>query len=508
MQSRTPFLLSSGAWRRCLAPLFLALLMTPSTLPGHPRTQAAEQGLLSRRISMGVGKSTVIDLPGEASEVVVANPKIADAIVRTARQLYIVGVDAGQTTISAVGADGRQIASLEISIGRDVGELSQLLRLALPKANIVPRTVNGTIILTGAVASPAEARRAMDIAKGFTGGQSQGDGGKGGGQPASGNGDAGQGSAVVNALTIQGEDQVMVKVTIAEVSRKVLKQLGVSAQGTTSDTLLRGGWGSLVQANPYGINPAKSDSALNLLGPNNTQATLKAFERYGVARVLAEPSVTAVSGETAKLVVGGEIPVPSQTGNCLVFGNTNSLTPGSRTTSCIPGITFKQYGVTLNFLPTVMSEGRILLHLGTEVTEVDRQNSYTYADVTVPAFRTRKHETSVELPSGGSIASAGLLLEKSEQAITGLPGIMDIPILGALFRSRDYMRDETELLIMVTPFIVRPVSAQDVARPTDGFADASDPQAWLLGRVNRIYASRNNPQIQQQFKGRVGFIND
>jgi pilus assembly protein CpaC len=507
MQIRTPFFLSSSPWRRCVVISFLATIMASQTPYGQPQAKAAEQSLLSRRIAMGVGKSTVIDLPSEASEVVVANPKIADAIVRTARQLYIVGVDAGQTTISAVGADGRQIASLEISIGRDVGELSQLLRVALPKSNIVPRTVNGTIILTGTVASPVEARRAMDIAKGFTGGQTQGDGSKGG-PGASGGGDNGQGSSVVNALTIQGEDQVMVKVTVAEVSRKVLKQLGVSAQGTASDTLLRGGWGSLVQSNPYGINPAKSDSALTVLGPNNTQATLKAFERYGVARVLAEPSVTAVSGETAKLVVGGEIPVPSQTGNCMMFGTTSSLTPGSRNASCIPGITFKQYGVILNFLPTVMSEGRILLHIGTEVTEVDRQNSYTYADVTVPAFRTRKHETSVELPSGGSIASAGLLLEKSEQAITGLPGLTDIPILGALFRSRDYMRDETELLIMVTPFIVRPINAQEVSRPTDGFADASDPQAWLLGRVNRIYASRSNPQIQQQFKGRIGFIND
>ena len=449
---------------------------------------------------MGVGKSAVIDLPGDASEVVVANPKIADAIVRTARQLYIVGVDTGQTTISAVGLDGRQIASLEISIGRDIGELTQLLRVALPKANIAPRNVNGTIILTGTVLSPAEARRAVDIANGFANTQQQ--------PPASGGAPSqGSGGNVVNALTIQGEDQVMVKVTIAEVSRIVLKQLGVSSQGGGVDTLLRGGWGALTQANPYGVNRPKSDGALQVLGSNNTQLTLKAFERYGVARVLAEPSVTAVSGETAKLVVGGEIPVPSNFGACL-FGpastNPNAATGGG----CIPGITFKPYGVTLNFLPTVMSEGRILLHVNTEVTEVDRQNSESYADVTVPGFRTRKHETSVELPSGGSIASAGLLQEKSEQAITGLPGLMDMPILGSLFRSRDYIRNETELLIIVTPFIVRPVSAQEIARPTDGFADASDPQAWLLGRVNRIYASRSNPQIQQQFKGRIGFINE
>ena len=506
MLQKTPIRTSSGAWRRGVQALLLAMLVTSQTPCGPFAALGAEQAPFSRRISMGVGKSTVIDLPADASEVVVANPKIADAIVRTARQLYVVGVDAGQTTISAIGVDGRQIAGLEISIGRDVGELSQLLRLALPKSSIAPRTVNGTIILTGSVASPAEARRAMDIAKGFTGGQTQGDGGKSGGAAGAPGGNGEQGGAVVNALTIQGEDQVMVKVTVAEVARKVLKQLGVSSQSSGNDTLLRGGWGTLTQSNPYGINAAKSDGALTVLGPNNTQATLKAFERYGVAKVLAEPSVTAVSGETAKLVVGGEIPVPSSTGQCLFFGG--SATGADRNTYCTPGITFKPYGVTLNFLPTVMSEGRILLHLGTEVTEVDRQNSFTYANVTVPAFRTRKHETSVELPSGGSIASAGLLLEKSEQALTGLPGLTNIPILGALFRSRDYIRDETELLIMVTPYIVRPVSAQEVARPTDGFADASDPQAWLLGRVNRIYASRSNPQIQQQFKGRVGFIND
>lgn len=489
----------SRLWRPILTIVMAAMVVAISEIRQPGAAIAGEQGVLSRRISMGVGKSVVIDLPGDASEVVVANPKIADAIVRTARQLYVVGVDAGQTTISAVGVDGRQIASLEISIGRDVGELSQLLRVALPRSNISPRTVNGTIILTGTVLSPAEARRAMDIANGFASTQQQT--APGGAPPSGGGGN------VVNALTIQGEDQVMVKVTVAEVSRLVLKQLGVSSQAVGSDTLLRGGWGSLAQANPYGINPAKSASKLELLGPNNTQMTLKAFERYGVARVLSEPSVTAVSGESAKLVVGGEIPVPSQFGTCL-FGTAGASQTATGAGGCIPGITFKPYGVTLNFLPTVMSEGRILLHINTEVTEVDRQNSYTYADVTVPGFRTRKHETSVELPSGGSIASAGLLLEKSEQAITGLPGLMDIPVLGQLFRSRDYTRNETELLIIVTPFIVRPVSAQEIARPTDGFADASDPQAWLLGRVNRIYASRGNPQIQQQFKGRIGFINE
>jgi pilus assembly protein CpaC len=476
-----------------------------------------EAGSLSRRISLAVGKSVEIELPSEASEVVIANPKLADAIVRTARRLYIVGVAAGQTTIFASDANGRQIAHLEVNIGRDVAELAQLLRISLPRSDITARTVNDTIILTGTVRSAGEALRAVDIAKGFLGaGSGQGDAvaPSGGGGAASGGGSA-QNSHVVNALVVQGEDQVMVKVTVSEISRRVLKQLGFSSAATATDTLLQGGWGSFVAQNPYGINELKSKSALTVLGTKvggtTATATLKAFERYGVARVLSEPTVTAISGESAKLVVGGEVPVPSAFGQCLFGAAGTNAAMGGQTTGalgCTPGITFKPYGVTLNFTPTVLSEGRILLHVGTEVTEVDRKNSFTYADITVPAFITRKHDTTVELPSGGSIAAAGLLLEKSDQAITGLPALLDIPVIGQLFRSRDYQKDETELLIVITPFIVKPVSAQEIARPTDGFAEASDPQAWLLGRVNRIYASRNNPQLPKNFKGRIGFIQD
>lgn len=476
-----------------------------------------EAGSLSRRISLAVGKSVEIELPADASEVVIANPRLADAIVRTARRLYIVGVSAGQTTIFASDVTGRQIAHLEVNIGRDVAELAQLLRISLPRSDITARTVNDTIILTGTVRSAGEALRAVDIAKGFLGGDSgQSDAaasaGGGGAAPAGG---GAQQSRVVNALVIQGEDQVMVKVTVSEISRRILKQLGFSAAGDPTDTLLQGGWGSFVAQNPYGVSEAKSKSALTVLGSTiggtTATATLKAFERYGVARVLSEPTVTAISGENAKLVVGGEIPVPSAFNNCFFGGLGGQANTGGgegRPIGCQPGIIFKPYGVTLSFTPTVLSEGRILLHVGTEVTEVDRKNSFTYVDVTVPAFITRKHDTTVELPSGGSIAAAGLLLEKSEQAITGLPGLIDIPVIGQLFRSRDYLKDETELLIVITPFIVKPVSAQEISRPTDGFAEASDPQAWLLGRVNRIYASRNNPQLPQNFKGRIGFIQD
>ncbi len=441
--------------------------------------------MLSRRVAMGVGKTIIVDLPADAAEIVVGNPKVANAVVRSTRKLYIMGVDVGQTTIFAVDRDGRQIANLEIAIGRDVGELGPLLRAAMPKSNIVARIVNDSIILTGTVSSASEAQRAVDIAKGFAAKAASAQGAGGGG------GDG----LVVNALTIQAQDQVMLKVTVAEVQRRVMKQLGISAQNG-GDTILKGGWGSLLQENPFAINSALSASALTVSGPNNTSATLKAFERYGVSRVLAEPTVTAVSGESAKFTVGGEVAVP---------GNSSCISGAS---FCAPSIVFKPYGISLNFSPIVLSEGRILLHLATEVTEIDYQTSQTYSSITVPGFKTRKNETSIELPSGGSIATAGLLTQKSDQAINGLPGLLNLPILGALFRSRDYLRDETELLIVVTPYITKTISAREISRPDDGFADASDPQAWLLGRVNRLYANPQNPQAAPRYKGRIGFIQD
>jgi pilus assembly protein CpaC len=445
---------------------------------------------LSRNISMGVGKTLIVDLPRDATEIVVGNPKIANAIVRSPRKIYIMAMESGQTTIFALDQNERQIANLEVSVGRDVGELGPLLKAALPKSNIVARTVNEAIILTGTVTSAGEASRAVDIAKGFAArvAAKLGVGGSGA-----------EDGIVVNALTIRGEDQVMLKVTVAEIERKVIKQLGFSAQAG-GEALLRGGWGTLVQENPFAVNPTMSASALSINGPNNTTATLKAFERYGVSRVLAEPSVTAVSGESAKLTVGGEIAVPGAS-NCTVLS-------GSTSQTCSPSIVFKPYGVTLSFTPVVLSEGRILLHLSTEVTEIDLQSTFTYAQIAVPGFKTRKNETTIELPSGGSIATAGLLTQKSAQAINGLPGLINLPILGALFRSRDFQREETELLVVVTPYIAKPLSSHEVTRPDEGFAEASDPQAWLLGRVNRLYSSSSNPQLMKKFKGRIGFIQD
>ncbi len=444
--------------------------------------EAGDNPAITRQISMGVGKSVIVDLPQDAAEIFVGNPKVANAVVRSARKLYIIGIENGQTTVFALDAQGRQIAALEISIGRDVGELEEILKAALPTSDIVTRTVNDTIILSGEVDSPEEAQRAADIAQGFV--------------KDLGTGNANAQNLVVNSLIVRGRDQVMLKVSVAEIRRDVAKQLGI-----TSST-----WGPFTQYNPFGINGVIATSAngqssgLTLSNPSNTvSATLQAFERYGVSHVLAEPTVSAVSGENAKFTVGGEVPIPSAP-VCATNGAVTNCSPG--------GATYQPYGITLNFSPIVLSEGRILLHLATEVTELDYQTSVTIQGVVVPGLRTRKNETTVEIPSGGSIASAGLLETTTQQVINGFPGLMNLPILGALFRSRDYQKEETELLIVVTPYLIRATSARDLPKPDDGFADSSDPQAWLLGRINRLYASPNNPEAVKNFKGRIGFILD
>ncbi len=435
----------------------------------------------TRSLSMGIGKSVIVDLPEDAAEIFVGDPKVANAIVRSARKLYVIGLDNGQTTVFAMDKAGRQIAALQISIGRDIGELQRILKAAMPTSNIITQTINDTIVLTGEVDSPEEAQRAADIAQGFV-------------KEVNSSGGGSAAGLVVNSLTIRGRDQVMLKVTVAEIRRNIAKQLGL-----TSST-----WGPFTQYNPFGINgniaspPGGAPTGISLHNPSNTvSATLQAFERYGVSHILAEPTVTAISGESAKFTVGGEVPIPSAP-ICTTTGTVASCSPG--------GATYQPYGITLNFSPIVMSEGRIMIHIATEVTELDYQTASVIQSVSVPGLRTRKNETTVELPSGGSIASAGLLESTSQQVINGLPGLMNLPILGTLFRSRDYQKEETELMIIVTPYLVRATNAASLPRPDDGFADSSDPQAWLLGRVNRLYASPNNPEAIKNFRGRVGFI--
>jgi pilus assembly protein CpaC len=454
-----------------------------------PRMQAgSSDNMMARSIEMGVGRSIIVDLPRDAKEVFVANPAIANAVVRSSRKLFVIGVANGATTIMAMDAEGRQIAALEMQIGREPGLLQKTLKTALPQADIRAISIGDSIILTGVADTVLEAQKAVDIAKGFVGLSTT----------ASGNIEG----KVINSMTIRGKDQVMLKVTVAEVKRTAIKQLGVNLRGNweiagknLGGSLINNFSSSLVQPPSLLSAGAQVGSALE------KSIDVKMLERHGVLRTLAEPTLTAISGETAKFVAGGEIPVPKTESTTAA-----SAFLGQGTTTLT--LEYKPVGVMLNFTPVVLSEGRISLSIGTEVTEIDAENAISIGKTNTPAFRTRKAYTTIELPSGGSLVTAGLIQQVSRQALNGIPGLINLPVLGALFRSRDYFREETELMIIVQPFIAKPSAPNALARPDDGYIESSDPSAVLMGRLNKVYGAAGSPVPPSAYRGRVGFIHE
>jgi pilus assembly protein CpaC len=303
---------------------------------------------------------------------------------------------------------------------------------------------------------------------------------------------------VVNRIVVRGRDQVMLKVTVAEVQRDVVKQLGVDVNGSFS-------YGTAVvnfnTDNPFSINQQpisgtaiSAQGAINpLTGMPRIGATIRAMERAGIVRLLAEPTLTAISGESATFLAGGEFPFPI---------------PQAGTPPTI-GIEFKQFGVSLTFTPVVLSEGRISMKVLTEVSELSSEGGVTVLGTTVPSLRVRRADTTLEIPSGGTLAMAGMIREQTRQAINGLPGLMQIPVLGTLFKSRDFVNNQTELMVLVTPYIVRAVAQKDLSRPDDGYADASDPASNFLARLNRIYGvPARRPEPVGGWRATFGFILD
>ena len=427
----------------------------------------------SRSVALGIGKSVVLDFPRDIKDVLVADPKIANAVIRTSRRAYIIGNEVGQTNVFFFDTEGRHMAGLDIAVTRDLNGIRAAIRQVLPDADIrIEGIGKDGVILTGTVASQAEAQQAYDITVRLL-------------SDATANTVA-QGSKVVNAIVVRGRDQVMLKVTVAEMDRNVIKQLGINLSGSA-------GFGSAVvnfnTSNPFPINGTPSSSVSP--GFKGITATIQAMEQVGIVRTLAEPTLAAISGESAHFLVGGSFPYP---------------VPGSLGQP--PAIQFQSYGVALNFTPVVLSEGRISLHVATEVSQLDNTTSVTIAGTTVPGLTVRRADTTVEIPSGGTLAMAGMLQEQTKQAITGLPGLMQLPILGTLFKSNDYLNSQTELVALVTPYVVRAVAQKDLSRPDDGFADPSDPAIVLLGRLNRIYGVGGIPDPPDNYRGKYGFILD
>jgi len=457
-----------------LAALVIATGLAPSTpvLAAEARVPvlkvAASEGT-SRFIPLGIGKSVAIDLPADIKDVLVADPKIANAVMRSSRRVYMIGVTVGQTNIFFFDADGKQIAGFDIAVTRDLNGVRAALKQMMPDADIRIEGVGDGVMLSGSSASAAESQQAYDLASRLVG----------------------DGTKVVNGIAVRGRDQVMLKVTIAEVQRQIIKQLGINLSGSA-------GYGSAVvnfnNTNPFPISGTPNSGIPNIGGTfKSVTANLQAMEQSGVIRILAEPTLTAISGETANFLAGGSFPYP-----------TPPTTAGGA-----PGFAFQNFGVGLVFTPVVLSEGRISLKVSTEVSELSPENSVTMAGTTVPGLRVRRAETTVEISSGGSLALAGMIQEETKQTISGFPGLMQLPVLGTLFKSRDYRNNQTELMVLVTPYIVRAVAQKELSRPDDGFADPNDQSTVLLGRLNRIYgAAGKTAPPPSEYRGKYGFILD
>jgi pilus assembly protein CpaC len=477
-----------------------ALLLGAALIPTAPAPAAdahvpvirvAASDAASRFIPLGIGKSVAIDLPQDIKDVLVADPKIANAVIRSSRRVYMIGVKVGQTNIFFFNAAGRQIAGFDIAVTRDLNGVRAALKHSMPDADIHIEGVGQGVMLSGTAPSPADAQKAYDIATRLVGDSTK----------------------VVNGITVRGRDQVLLKVTVAEVQRDVVKQLGLNLSASVG--FMREGVFNFNTDNPFSAYGAPltdgsisaqqgitTDPITGAISPQ-VSATLRALERAGVVHTLAEPNLTAISGETATFMAGGEFPIPSGL-SC----DTTKSPP-----VCQPTIEFKKFGVSLVFTPVVLSAGRISLKVMTEVSDISTDHAMSLSQAgfstTVPSIITRRADTTVEIPSGGSLAMAGMIQEKSQQAINGLPGLMQVPILGALFKSRDYLNHQSELVIIVTPYIVHAVAEKQLSRPDDGFEDPSDPAAVLLGRLNRIYGAKNKtPEPTTDYHGKYGFILD
>lgn len=497
--------------------LGLALLSAPVALPTGAASAAepaatvirATPGGPARQIHLAVSKSVVIDYDEEIRDVLVSNPGVADAVVRTSRRLYLMGNKFGTTNIVVFGANGRQIAELNLQVQPDTATLEALLKRMLPGSDVKVEAVAGTVVLSGMVRSASEAMQALEVAARFVGaplGSSAG-GASAGGASAGGaaaGGTAGGSSSgdsvqVVNALTIRGKDQVMLKVTIAEVQRSVIKQLGIDLSAlATSGGLTT----AIATANPFLVNTTATGGLTRLSptqpsfgyqsGGNRLNATVQALEQNSLMRTLAEPTLTAISGEEATFLVGGEYPIP-------VSQENGTIT-----------VSFKKYGISLGFVPVVLSEGRISVKVNTEVSEPTSEGSFSLGGsgstaFTIPSLRVRRADTMLEVPSGGTIVMAGLIRDDIRQSMAGVPGAMNVPILGALFRSRDFQRSQSELVIMVQPVIVQPVAPGKLQRPDQNFQPAGDAAANFLGRLNRTYRP-NGGQQAGAYHGQYGYI--
>lgn len=466
----------------------------PQTKP-RPAVARMDEGGPGQRVALTLTKARQFTLPADVRDVLVADPAVADVLIKTPRLAYMIGNKVGDTNAIFLDAAGRQVLKLDIRVDRDLSALRAAIAELVPDADVKVAPLNQDLVVSGDVPSSQSADRVRALVRHFVD----------------------KDENLVNMLKVTGSQQVLIRIKVAEVRRAVTKQLGFDlfmqgkafslASGAPVSGLfpLRFGSGSTVGSSlgawaaPFFVPPdsrpigavgaptgnwATSPSPNSFTGPAGVttgpanfgtqiggspmSGTIEALEQQGMIKVLAEPNLTAVSGEPATFLAGGEFPVPTGRDQ---YGNIT--------------IEWKSFGVSLNFTPVVLSSGNVSLRIGTEVSELSNEGQLVLSGVTIPALAVRRAQTTLEMPSGGSMMLGGLLRNNARNTVRGLPGLKDLPVLGALFRSDDFLSDESEMVVIATPYVVRAGTPAAMKAPTDGFAPASDLDMYLL---NGLYA--------------------
>ncbi len=441
------------------------------------------QSAVSRSIVLPFSKSTVVELPVGMKDVIISNPDVVEAMVHTDKRAVLIGKRPGQTNAYFYAHDGQEILNLEIRVERDIGGLRDLISQHAPEASVEVQAVNDNLLLTGSVPNAAAASRVEALATMWldedTGGEAE--------------------TEVINLVSIRGKDQVLLKVRIVEMQRSITKQIGINLNAigqlgeSTVSLLSNASLNTSSGLAASGVFNNASGGALQSLS-----ADLQALERVGLVRTLAEPTLTAISGETANFLSGGEFPFLTD-----VFTDLN----GRLTRE----FEFKPYGVSLGFTPVVLSEGRISLNISTEVSEPTTEGAFETGGLAsdILGLRVRRANTVVELPAGGSLVIAGLIREEARQSIDGTPGLKDVPGIGAAFRNRDDLTSQQELVIIVTPYLVDPTHPDKLQTPLDGYIAADDTDALLLGRINKVYGDGSTKKFNSNtLPGTFGHVVD
>ncbi len=441
---------------------------------GVAQNLTVTDGTTARNLSVAINRAVVVESDVPFAELSVANPGIADIATLSDRTIYVLGKAPGRTTLTLLGPDGRLITNVEVRVAPDIAEFKERLREVLPGENIEVRTANDGLVLSGTVSSILKLDRALDLAERYAPG------------------------AVSNLMGVGGTQQVMLKVRFAEMSRSVSKDLSVSLgfSGTTGNFSGAGNSNNITGIGAAGATTtplAGRNGALAIgFGSGSFQAAvlIEALETKGLVRTLAEPNLTALSGQQAEFLAGGEIPFPVSSEDGI-------------------SIEYRPFGVELAFTPTVVDGDLINLNLGTSVSTLDTTNAVTTGGVSVPAFSTRASSTTVELRDGESFAIAGLLQDDFVDLAGQVPWLGDVPVLGALFRSANYSRQQTELVIIVTAHLVTPTRGDAFVLPTDRIRPPSEAELFLNGSIAQSVRSSSTPTgevARQDFSGSYGYV--